>query len=181
MVELGRIVALASFAIQAKKLHLTKERYTTLSHKVGKKLQIDLLEKYAAANDAIPAYCLYNHVTPVAAARGWNCCAGPVDAPQLACTVTPSSVVRTAIATWGAKRFLDIHGDPQTIPWRCLVKCKRLRVVSAASTSPPFVPESQTLVLDDGLACTRRCHQKSIRVAKPVVLNTSREIFTTRK
>lgn len=134
-------------AIQAKKLHLEKGKYTTLSHKVGTQLQINLLEKYALANHAIPAYVLYNHLSPSIATKGWNCCDSEIDVRQLACTVTPSSVVRKAIVTLGAKRFIDIHGDPQTIPWRCLAKCKRLRGVYDAKRLSPMSPESSLELL----------------------------------
>jgi hypothetical protein len=50
-------------AIRAKKLK-RNERYDSLGHKVSTKRQIDLLDSYAAANNALPMYCFYNHTSP---------------------------------------------------------------------------------------------------------------------
>lgn len=37
--------------------------------------------------------------------------------------MTPSSVVRKAISKGGKSTFTYIHNQPETLPWRCLVKC----------------------------------------------------------
>jgi hypothetical protein len=70
------------FAVQAKKLNLKSSRYDGLKHQVGSALQIDLLEKYAARNRAIPLYCFYNHRHPPATKKAWRC-GQPFDEPSL--------------------------------------------------------------------------------------------------
>lgn len=57
------------FAVQAKKLDLKSQRYRKLKHLVGTEAQHELLARYAAANDAIPLYCFYNHVPDFEAIR----------------------------------------------------------------------------------------------------------------
>lgn len=47
--------------IQAKKLYFTTQKYSSISHKVKDKYQIDLLENYAKQKKAIPLYMLYNY------------------------------------------------------------------------------------------------------------------------
>lgn len=115
------------FAVQAKKLHLNTGRYTGLSHKVGGTFQIDLLERYAQANGAVPLYCFYNFVNPANIEQAWQCCQASVDEPQLACTITPSRIVRNAIASRGKKNFEWIHSNRETLPWRCLAGCARFK------------------------------------------------------
>src|SRR5690349_11303271 len=48
------------YSIQAKKLHLKKNRYQTFRHKVGTRYQIDILENFACAQQTIPLYCFYS-------------------------------------------------------------------------------------------------------------------------
>lgn len=124
------------FAVQAKKLHIDSGRYNGLSHKVGSTLQIDLLERYASANDAVPLYCFYNYVNPASATMAWRCCQTQVNEPQLACTITPLKIVRAAIAVRGKKSFSSIHSHPETLPWRCLVGCTRFKQVYTLDQNP---------------------------------------------
>lgn len=113
------------FAVQAKRLNVAY--YDQFAHKVAGVPQLDILERYAAAHAAIPLYCLFNHVPdPLACTAGWKCC-DSLDPEQLGCTVTPLSVVRTAVATWGCRTFRSVHADPRSVPWRCLLKCARYR------------------------------------------------------
>lgn len=107
------------FAVQAKKLDIKTLRYPGFGHKVGTDSQIDLLERYATRNQAIPLYCLYNFAKPPATPDAWRCCQN-FDEPQLACTVTSIDIVRSAIAQHGCRNFNWIHQYPQTLPWRCL-------------------------------------------------------------
>jgi hypothetical protein len=112
-------------AIQAKKLK-RKDRYDSLGHKVSKKHQVDLLEEYAEANNAVPMYCLYNHLEKSPTATSWQCCAS-LDTYQLACTLTSSAVIQDALKVRGRCNFEWIHEQPQSLPWRC-VTCTRLRL-----------------------------------------------------
>ena len=80
------------YAVQAKKAK--GQNYGSLAHRVGKgpakKLQIDILEDYASLVNAVPMYCLFNHIASVSvASKGWQCQL-PTDLAQLGCTVTPS-------------------------------------------------------------------------------------------
>lgn len=104
------------YAVQAKKIEVRTGRYAQLGHKVGGVLQLDILEPYAKANDAVPLYCFYNHVD---GAVPWNCNYA-VEIEQLGCSVTPSKVVRAALKKRGARTFAHIHNQKQTLPWRCL-------------------------------------------------------------
>lgn len=113
------VLGWSRYAIQAKKISVASASYSKLSHKVGTKYQIDVLASYANANRAAPLYCFYNHSSNP---YRWNCNL-QLDVEQLGCSVTPIDVVRTAIATRGARTFSWIHQRPETLPWRCLVHC----------------------------------------------------------
>ncbi|WP_370464623.1 DUF6615 family protein [Microbulbifer sp. YPW1] len=106
------------YAVQAKKMNWDTERYNSITQRTGSKLQIDVLDAFAASNGAIPLYCFYNSATSTAKSA-WNCCKA-FDAPQLACTVTPSAIVRPCISTRGTKNFSWMHSHIETVPWRCL-------------------------------------------------------------
>jgi len=110
-------------AIQAKKLK-RNERYDSLGHKVNTKRQIDLLDSYAAANNALPMYCFYNHTNSSPSPDAWQCCAS-FDAKQLACTLTSSTVIQDALKVRGRCNFTWVHAQPQSLPWRC-VTCPQL-------------------------------------------------------
>lgn len=107
------------YAVQAKKISVSSASYANLKHKVGTQYQIDILAAYAGANRAAPLYCFYNHSS---GPYQWNCNLPP-EIEQLGVSVTPLNVVRAAIATRGGRTFSWIHQRPETVPWRCLVRC----------------------------------------------------------
>ncbi len=124
------------YAIQAKKMNPANGRYGSITQRTGSIMQIDVLDKYAKRNGAIALYCFYNSV-PSQSNSAWNCCK-PYDEPQLACTVSPSFVVRPCITKRGTKNFDWIHSHVESVPWRCL-NCtnakKRFRQTKASSVS----------------------------------------------
>jgi hypothetical protein len=133
------------YAVQAKKIGVKTGRYAQLGHKVGGVLQLDILERYAKANDAVPLYCFYNYV---AGTVPWNCNYS-IETEQLGCSVTPSTVVRAALKKRGGRSFAYIHKQRETLPWRCLVKCPNLipskspkTILHAAPRLFPRLPES---------------------------------------
>ena len=144
------------FAIQAKKLDLRTDRYSTLPQNNSNGLQIDLLEQFANAKGAAPLYCLYNYTDNAKVSQHWHCCnAYPnlMDLRELGCSVTPSSTIRKAISNWGTKNFRYIHRMPNTLPWRCLVSCPkvwgslsaisgRAEPIRLSDVSPLFQPSS---------------------------------------
>lgn len=107
------------YAVQAKKISVSSGYYRNLRHLVGGQAQVDILEKYATANRAAGIYCFYNYSR---SRHAWNCSL-PRDSEQLGCSVTPLHVVRECLRRRGARTFLWIHLRPETIPWRCLVRC----------------------------------------------------------
>ncbi|MDM0010894.1 hypothetical protein QTH87_00450 [Variovorax sp. J22P168] len=107
------------YAVQAKKIQVSSSRYASLAHEVSGVLQIDILDAYAGANRALALYCFYNHSTKP---YNWNCNLAP-ELEQLGCSVTPSRVVRAAIAKHGARNYTHLHSQPETLPWRCLLRC----------------------------------------------------------
>ena len=112
------------YAIQAKKLTVSSGRYDSLSHKVGGVPQIDILEKYSAANKAIPIYCLFNSSKQV---QGINSgCPMYKSEKELGCSVTPLKTVRKALKTRGARTFQWFHNRKETLPWSCLVRCPQI-------------------------------------------------------
>lgn len=121
------------YAVQAKKLYLPSHAYDALGHTVGGVPQVDVLEAYANANRAIPIYCFYNYSDWVNLATCWQCNLPRQDA-QLGCTITPSFIVRHALAGRGTRKFESIHAYPQTIPWRCLLKCPLLHLLYQPNT-----------------------------------------------
>ena len=119
------------FAIQAKKLDSATRRYDGLGAQ-GRcvTLQMDLLQQYAQANRAIPLYCFYNYIPNMRASEtsaAWHCCEATPDERQLGCTLTSFQVIEQASAFRGRRNFKWIHQRAETLPWRCLVKCARIR------------------------------------------------------
>ena len=129
------------FAIQAKKLTLTNDRYSSLSQSNSNGDQIDLLEQFGRLNQAATLYCLYNFTEYAAEQQHYHCGDGQGELQELGCTVTPSSNIRMAIRTWGAKNFNTIHSKENTLPWRCLVSCplvqQSLMAMAAGITDAP--------------------------------------------
>lgn len=111
------------FAIQAKKLNLRTLRYDHLNHNRGS--QISLLQMYAKSVNAIPIYCLFNFAQLPKMSKVWQCCE-TLDEPQLACTLTPTATITSAIASRGRRNFTSIHKSPKTLPWRCIAKCPKI-------------------------------------------------------
>ena len=141
------------FAIQAKKLDLRTDRYSSLTQANSNGPQIELLEDYARLNRAAPLYCLYNHTDDADEFEHWHCCTDPADLKELGCTVTPLSNIAIAIDEWGGKNFNSIHQNKSTLPWKCLVSCPMvwysLEVMSGSISDRPalgvphlFNPES---------------------------------------
>jgi hypothetical protein len=119
------------YAVQAKKLTVASSRYLALGHVVAGTKQIEILDRYANANRAAALYCFYNYSTRM---HGWNCSL-PSASEQLGCSVTPSAVVRKALAGRGRRNFSWIHQQRATLPWRCLVRCQLLAVPSRGHAS----------------------------------------------
>jgi len=120
------------YAIQAKKLY-PSGRYGALKARSGNtsRLQIDTLERYAKAINAIPLYLLYNYVGSAATCKKcWHCCQ-TADQEQLGCTLAPSWRIRRAILL-RRRTFDNIHSgrdnwtkriDQSALPWRCAFDC----------------------------------------------------------
>jgi hypothetical protein len=119
------------YAIQAKKI-TSRERYSKLTHKVNGTPQIDILEKYAQANKAIPIYCLFNHAKQVSNVK--TSCSKYKNLKELGCSVTPLTTVKKAIKTRGAKSFDWFHTRNETLPWSCLVRCPNLQRIWSKTT-----------------------------------------------
>jgi len=114
------------YAIQAKKLNLSTNRYNALNHKVGEppyeKYQIDLLREFSNANDAIPLYNFYNFYPTANQSDHWQC-SKTFDPELLGWTFTTLTNVDKAINTRGFRTFDKIHQLKGTLPIRCLFKC----------------------------------------------------------
>ena len=104
------------FAIQAKKLDLRTDRYSSLTQGNSNGPQIELLKDYARLNRAAPLYCLYNHTDGADEFDHWHCCTQSANLKELGCTVTPLSNIGTAIDEWGTKNFDSIHKNQNTLP-----------------------------------------------------------------
>jgi len=121
------------YAIQAKKLYPSGQ-YDALNARSGNtsQLQINTLERYAAAIKAIPLYLLYNHVDGLVSPQThWHCCKS-FDKEQFGCTLAPSWCIRRAISFRGCRTFDYIHScrvvrgrkiDQTALPWRCAFCC----------------------------------------------------------
>lgn len=107
------------YAIQAKKLSITKGRYDSLRQEVKDghlpKWQIERLENFARRTQSIPAYCFYNGGAQVthdlAVLRPGE--------PHLlfGCTVVPLDIVKQAHKEYEEKSFPSLHADKRAIPW----------------------------------------------------------------
>ena len=131
------------FAIQAKKLDLRTDRYSSLTQTNANGPQIDLLKEYSRLNRAAPLYCLYNHTDAANDIDHWHCCTLPPDLKELGCSITPLANIGTAIDEWGGKNFYSVHEHKSTLPWKCLVSCPMVwnsLEVMAGSISDQLVP-----------------------------------------
>ena len=145
------------FAIQAKKLNLTDDRYSSFKHSNSHGQQIDLLERFAQLNHAASLYSLYNFTQNANVRRHYHCCDGTPELKDLGCSITPSSNIRTAMNNWGAKNFNSIHVKKNTLPWRCLVSCpKAQRSLRLLSDDPNAAPVLEPFPLFDPRSCYHR-------------------------
>jgi hypothetical protein len=108
------------YAVQAKKIQLSDERYAALTHRVNGKLQIDILEEYSNANHAIPIYALYSNSDEP---YNWHCSL-PNERGQLGIGIVSALDIRSAINTFGHKSFFALHNFYTVFPWRCLIRCE---------------------------------------------------------
>ena len=130
------------YAIQAKKLDFGTDTYRNLGHVVkgSQKRQIDNLKAYAKARDLTARYCLYSHSLNVHN-DFLACCSRSFPGEELGCTITPPWAIERAIATRGGKRFYSLQQHRDTVPWRCLAICPRLRnSLVSNSISPDDLP-----------------------------------------
>lgn len=112
------------YAIQAKKITVSSERYQSLNHKVAGISQISILETYAKANDALPLYCLFNYSRVVKTSS--TACPNYKDIKELGCSITPVNTTKLALRTRGARNFEWFHSRGETLPWSCLVRCPQI-------------------------------------------------------
>jgi hypothetical protein len=114
------------YAIQAKKLNLSTNKYDNIKHKVGQPpnddYQINLLRTFANANGAVPLYNFYNYAPAATQADHWQC-SKAFDRELLGWTFTTLTNVETAIKTRGSRTFDKIHRLKVTLPIRCLFTC----------------------------------------------------------
>lgn len=124
------------YAIQAKRLDLKSGGYPNLGHKVPQGRQVDILEKFATANQAIPLYCFYNSIDAADYEPYWHC-QRPREPRQLGCSIAPLHVVKAALEKKGARNFDWIHRQKHSLPWRCLMRCPAFVSLLRPSASQP--------------------------------------------
>jgi len=124
-----------SSRVKAKKVTPENARYDVLAHKVKNKLQLDILESYAAKNRAIPLYCFYNFLNSEKLQLYWHC-NELYDMEQLGCTICPSQTVRSAIRQKNNNNFAAIHKSQSTLLWRCIVSCPLMLLVYEGKSNP---------------------------------------------
>ncbi len=116
------------YAIQAKKFNTKSRRYESLNHIHDGIPQIQLLEEYASANNALPLYCLYNYTTYLDGLTNsslWHCYHyDGYDAEQFGCTIVPFNHVQKCIGTRGFRTFPALHQEENARPLRCLLCSK---------------------------------------------------------
>ena len=125
------------YAIQAKKLDFGTGTYRNLGHVVKgpQKRQLDILTTYAMKRGLTARYCLYSHSMSVNACF-LACCSRSFPEEELGCTITHPRAVERAIATPRGKRFHSLQHHRDTVPWRCLAICPRLRSALVANSIP---------------------------------------------
>lgn len=104
------------YAIQAKRMDIPSGNYSSLAHQNAFGQQIDLLEDYADWAEINPFYLFYNSHVPYTR----NLCNSSYTVHDQGCTIAPSSLVRQALGSRGARNFGFIHGSGQAALWRCL-------------------------------------------------------------
>jgi hypothetical protein len=120
------------YAIQAKKLNLSTNKYENLNHKVGQPpnddYQINLLRTFADTNGAVPLYNFYNYFPAATQADHWQC-SKVFDRELLGWTFTTLTNIETAIKKRGSRTFDKIHRLKATLPIRCLFTCPYFRTL----------------------------------------------------
>lgn len=109
------------FVIQAKKLYVATQKYSSISHKVNykkinEKFQIDLLEDYAKQEKAISLYMLYNY-SPDFKKKNKK---------YYGCTLIFSKFIKenyylkTSAVSWKIPTFNDLHKEYHAVPLHTL-------------------------------------------------------------
>jgi hypothetical protein len=163
------------FAVQAKRLCVSTGRYLALAHKTRGEQQIDLLERFASDNGAVPLYCLFNF-TEKAGPPSWHCCEA-LTPPQLGCTLAPAAVIRHAIESHGHRTFRSIHANPRTLPWRCLAKCSKFRPVASPTDGSFSVGERLIELFGDGVTLYSRLPAAILRARARGVIDEPAELY----
>ena len=149
-------ISWTGFAVQAKKLIRHKDTrkidsYDSLPHKVGnaRTPQVDILKAYAARRRISPRYCLYNY-SELVDPSFLNCCCRCYPKEELGCTITTIETVEWALERGHSKRrtFDALHRRKDTVPWRCLATCPRVRL-SLLNGSPSLAFDSSPLIAGD--------------------------------
>lgn len=109
----------ARFVVQAKRLNAAGSRYDSLGHSVGGRPQIELLRTFSLATGAYPLYSLYNYLEISKPLLYWHC-SKKLDRRLFGWTVTPASVVASALSQHGCRNFSFIHKHQASVPIRCL-------------------------------------------------------------
>lgn len=145
------------YAIQAKKISFPRDKYQMLGHKVGPRLQVDVLLDYATANQAVALYCLYNATDEPDVGSYWHCSLD-FEREQLGCTVAPAATIKKCLSKRGKRTFKGIHSDFRVLPLRCIVKCPAIlgaymeRPSGAPQRIPlPFLGEKETATIHPSL------------------------------
>lgn len=98
--------------IQAKKIYFQTQKYSSISHKVNGKYQIDLLEDYAKREKAIPLYMLYNYSPDL---KNKN-------KQYYGCTLISSKFIRenyylkASLISWKIPTFDELHEKYNAVP-----------------------------------------------------------------
>lgn len=145
------------YAIQAKKISFPHDTYQMLGHKVGSRLQVDLLLDYARANQSVALYCLYNATDEPDVDHYWHCRLD-FEREQMGCTIAPAETIKKCLSKRGERTFKGVHGDHRVLPLRCIVKCPDiLRAYSVRSSSAsqkirlPFLAEDEFATIHPSL------------------------------
>ncbi|MEH1898431.1 MAG: DUF6615 family protein [Nostoc sp.] len=124
------------YAVQAKKIDLSSQRYDELGHTINGKSQLEILQSYSYKNNALGRYCFYNYVKSIKPSKHWHCNL-PVDLTKLGCSIATLSTVVKAKNTRGYRNFNCIHSEVSTLPFRCLVACPMILSVYAGANRFP--------------------------------------------
>jgi hypothetical protein len=130
------------YSIQAKKLDIGSNRYSTFRHKVGTRYQIDILKDFARRNRTIPPYCFYNAAGASVEKAHWHCNL-PFRAKQLGCSLAPLSVAQRLHQRRVSRSFETAHHDARVIPWRCIATCPFMSPKSTLGRHHPLAPDGQ--------------------------------------